>query len=124
MGGTQSQYSCVLVEVTPTFYHDNVVTNVTYKKNALFKLSKDDVEFLFGQNATVRNHSIDDNGKLLYTVYIPFKSISRLRAYIKEAWWKFTNSGDPVRASFVKEKVFFRTKGLKITKVNDPEDCR
>lgn len=115
---SQTAVDSVIVEVTPIFYdrsYDTLVTDITYKKNALFKLSKKDVHFLFGQDTKVRDHSIDGDGKLLYIVDLPFMTqLPRLRAYIKDAWWKFTNAGDPVRANFVNETVNFRTKDVKI----------
>ena len=127
MGGLFSSSQVVVdsvhVEITPTFFkkdYANTVTEVTFKSNAKFTLCKNDVRFLFGENATVKHHRVED-GKLIYTVHLPFLTrLTRVRAYVKDAWWKFTHSGDPVRASFVKtvDAVFFRVhkKNVIVTK--------
>lgn len=108
----------VVVEITPRFYDSffSTITDVTYKTNALYKIPKD-LQFMFGMNSSIEEHSIV-NGKLIYRINLPYlRSIRRLRAYIKDAWWKYTNSGDPVRATFVKNELFFRV-DLKDVKIN------
>lgn len=98
----------IRVEVTPQFYDKNgKVNNVVYKKNALYTLSNDDMEYLFSQGAKVQAHSIVDN-KLVYDVCIQPTVFSKIRNYVKDAWKKYTNAGDPIKATFVKGDVFFR----------------
>lgn len=117
MGGLFSSSQVVVdsveVEITPTFFkkkdYAHTVTDVDFKSDAKFRLSKNDVRFLFGENATVKHHSVED-GKLVYIVQLPLLTrLTRVRAYVKDAWWKYTHAGDPVRATFVKtvDAVFF-----------------
>lgn len=108
--GANSSTNRIHVEITPQFYDKNGkdMNDIVYKKNPLYPLCFNDIEYLFSHGSKVESHRIVDN-TLVYDVRIQPTTFSKIRNYVKDAWKKFTNAGDPIKATFVKgDSVFFR----------------
>lgn len=108
MGAKQS----TIVVITPQYFDKDykAVTHVEFKPSASYVLSKDDTVYLFGDGVRVMNHTITD-GKLIYEL-----SQTKKNYLVKDAWWTFTNAGNPVKATFLKTpNIFFKVRRSDVT---------
>jgi hypothetical protein len=109
MGNTFSTDK-VTVKIKPYFYildkdgySQTKIKNVKIIKN--INLKKTDKDYLFEINTYKIIKNSFTTSKLIFTIdYNEEINSSNLESYIKDAWNKYCNAGDPIKPNFIKEK--------------------
>jgi hypothetical protein len=102
----------VIIKVKPYYftisedgYSQDKIKNFKITKNITLK--KDDKDFLFNVcNYKIKKTSFKDNELIFEIQYDKNISCSDIESYITDAWHKFCNAGDPIKANFIKEKKY------------------
>lgn len=120
MGNMYSQTSDVIIKVNPCFYtlNDDKVRRETIKKFSItqqFNFNTKQVkpsknkEYIFGiKNNTFKiiKSSFTKKEFIFHIKYTNPVYISELESYVKDAFSKHCNSGDSLKANFIKEKKY------------------
>ena len=109
MGNTFSTDK-VTVKIKPYFYildkdgySQTKIKNFKIIKN--INLKKTDKDYLFEINTYKIIKNSFTTSKLIFTIdYNEEINSSNLESYIKDAWNKYCNAGDPIKPNFIKEK--------------------
>ena len=100
----------VIIKVKPYFFtkntdgysHDKIKN---FKIIKMITLKKKDKDYLFNLSKyTIKKTSFKNNELCFNIEYDKDLSCSEIESYIKDAWHKFCNAGDPIKPNFIKEK--------------------
>ena len=102
----------VIVKVKPYYftknddgYSQDKIKNFKITKNITLK--KDDKDYLFNVcKYKIKKTSFKGNELIFDIQYDKLISCSDIESYITDAWHKFCNAGDPIKANFIKEKKY------------------
>ena len=102
----------VILKIKPYFftinedgYSQDKIKN--FKISKMIKLNKNDKDYLFNvSNFTIKKSSFTNNELIFNIKFNKEINTSKIENYILDAWKKFCNSGDPIKASFIKEKKY------------------
>ena len=98
------------VKVKPFFYtldedgySQNKIKNYKIYKNITLK--KKDKDYIFGVKTYKINKMNHTSSLLSFDItYKESVEVSELESYLKDAWFNYCNSGDPIKPNFIKEK--------------------
>ena len=86
-------------------YSQNKIKNFKITKNITLK--KDDKDYLFNVcNYKIKKTLFKGNELIFDIQYDKVQSCSDIESYITDAWSKFCNAGDPIKANFIKRKKY------------------
>ena len=86
-------------------YSQDKIKNFKITKNITLK--KDDRDYLFNVcKYSIKKTSFKGTELIFDIQYDKVLSCSDIESYISDAWSKFCNAGDPIKANFIKEKKY------------------
>ena len=100
----------VIVKVKPYFFTQNKDGYSQdkikhFKITKIITLKKKDKDYLFNLSKyTIKKTSFKNNELSFNIEYHKDLSCSEIESYIRDAWHKFCNAGDPIKPNFIKEK--------------------
>lgn len=100
----------VIVKVKPYFFTQNKDGYSQdkikhFKITKIITLKKKDKDYLFNLSKyTIKKTSFKNNELCFNIEYDKDLSCSEIESYIRDAWHKFCNAGDPIKPNFIKEK--------------------
>ena len=102
----------VIVKIKPYFftinedgYSQDKIKNFNITK--MINLKKSDKDYIFNVSKyNIKKSSFNNNEFIFNIKYDKDLNTSEIEKYISSSWYSFCNSGDPVKASFIKEKKY------------------
>ena len=102
----------VIVKIKPYFftinedgYSQDKIKNFNITK--MINLKKNDKDYLFNiWKYNIKKSSFKKNQLIFNIKYDKDLNTNEIENYISNAWTNFCNSGDPIKASFIKEKKY------------------
>tara|TARA_Y100000389_G_C17365256_1_gene465964 strand:- start:322 stop:684 length:363 start_codon:yes stop_codon:yes gene_type:complete len=86
-------------------YSQDKIKQFKITKNITLK--KEDKDYLFDVcNYKIKKTSFKGTELIFDIQYDKVLSCGEIESYITDAWHKFCNSGDPIKANFIKEKKY------------------
>ena len=95
----------IILPEAKTDIHKIKIKNFKITKNITLK--KDDKDYLFNVcKYSIKKTSFKGTELIFDIQYDKVLSCSDIESYISDAWSKFCNVGDPIKANFIKEKKY------------------